>query len=132
MFGASLIYVIKGINTWAIINIAKDYVFIYIYIEFIIPPTENKLNYPSDIRVMEYTKVKYTHSIVYVAYNLLTVTLTVMIIGSFFGKEATVGLLVGAVISGALLQFNGLIKGTTLENSRIYNESKLILYLILV
>lgn len=74
---------------------------------------------------MEYTKVKYTHSIVYVSYNLLTVTLTVMIIGSFFGKEATVGLLVGAVIAGALLQFNGLIKGTTLENSRIYNESKL-------
>lgn len=52
---------------------------------------------------MEYTKVKYTHSIVYVGYNLLTVTLTIMIIGSLFGKEAVVGLLVGAVISGAIL-----------------------------
>lgn len=26
LFGASLMYVIKGINTWAIINLAKDYV----------------------------------------------------------------------------------------------------------
>lgn len=31
LFGATLMYVIKGINTWAIINIAKDYVLILIY-----------------------------------------------------------------------------------------------------
>lgn len=47
-----------------------------------------------------------------------------MLVGSLFGKDATAGLLVGAATAGCIIQFNGLLKGTTLENSRIYNESK--------
>lgn len=55
------------------------------------------------MRVTEYTKIKYTQSIVYVCYNLLTVTFTVLLIGSLFGKDGTAGLLIGAALAGCLI-----------------------------
>ncbi|CAD8124013.1 unnamed protein product [Paramecium sonneborni] len=115
--GFSLIFVCRGINTWGIINVAKNY--------FIFQPSdeaEGKLNYLKDIRIIEFTKFKYTHSILYVAYNILFVTIMTLVFGSILGHAGSVAILIGACIAVLLIQYNGLIKGTTLENSRVYNE----------
>ena len=76
-----------------------------------------------DIRIIEFTKFKYTHSMLYVAYNILFVTIMILVFGSILGHAGSIAIMIGACIATFLIQYTGLIKGTTLENSRVYNES---------
>lgn len=76
-----------------------------------------------DIRIIEFTKIKFTHSMLYIAYNLLFITILLLVFGSILGQAGTVTMMIGIALAAFIIQYSGLIKGTTLENSRVYNES---------
>ncbi|CAD8116152.1 unnamed protein product [Paramecium sonneborni] len=115
--GFTIMFVCRGINIWAIINIAKTY-----FICQTSNDSEGKLNYFSDNRIIEFTKIKYSQSILHVFYNFSFLTLTLLLTGYIFGQQGTIALMIGSCISLLLIQYNALIKGTALENAKIYNE----------
>ncbi|KAM3141942.1 hypothetical protein pb186bvf_006028 [Paramecium bursaria] len=113
--GLTLAYLIKGLNTWAVINLSKDY--------YSIKKDQNKpINYSEDIRLSDYVKTKLNQSLIYVLCNIVTITLIVLLLGGIFGKDFLIGLLIGFTFGIMIIIFQGLIKGPALENSRIYNE----------
>ncbi|CAD8199493.1 unnamed protein product [Paramecium octaurelia] len=117
LIGFAIMFVCRGLSIWAIINMAKTY--------FICQPSndsEGKINYFSDNRIIEFTKVKYTQSILHVSYNVLFLTFTLLLTGYLYGQQGTIAAMIGSSISILLIQYNGLIKGTALENAKIYNE----------
>lgn len=59
----------------------------------------------------------------YIAYNLLFITILLLVFGSILGQAGTVTMMIGIALAAFIIQYSGLIKGTTLENSRVYNES---------
>jgi hypothetical protein len=47
-----------------------------------------------------------------------------MLCGIFLGIECSLGLLFGATVAVFFISYSGIIKGTALENARIFNEGK--------
>lgn len=49
----------------------------------------------------------------------------IIIFGFIFGTDFLLGLQLGFLLASAEITFNGLIRGTSTENARIYNDCKL-------
>ena len=54
--------------------------------------------------------------------NYFEVTLVVMMCGILLGIECSLGILLGATMGVFFISYSGIIKGTSLENARIFNE----------
>lgn len=53
-----------------------------------------------------------------------------MMCGILLGIECSLGLLLGATIGVFFISYSGIIKGTSLENAKIFNEGHSIKYII--
>jgi len=58
----------------------------------------------------------------FVITNWIFITLEIIIFGFIFGTDFLLGLQLGFLLASAEITFNGLIRGTSTENARIYND----------
>jgi len=95
LVGVGLTFYIKGLNTCAIINIAKTYDIDIGSVSNSSHTSTENWNDP----LFNFTISKYYTGIYYIFMNFLTCTLLILINGKLFGIESAIGILIGNCIA---------------------------------